>query len=84
MLQKGACEAERGNLRKRPLYMVSSEWAGIQRTGITKSEGASWVRLISDLYMAAQIPKMPTHKHAGSAKKGAFRVWSLCSYSQEL
>lgn len=31
--------------------MVSSEWAKIQRSGITKSEGAFRARLVSDLYM---------------------------------
>lgn len=65
-------EAERGKLRKQPLYMVSSEWARIQRTGITMSEGASRARLISDLYMVPQIPKMPTHKDAAVPKKEPF------------
>lgn len=31
--------------------MVSSEWARIQLTGITKSEEAFRARLVSDLYM---------------------------------
>lgn len=51
-LQKGACERQRaGKFRKWPLYMVSSEWAKIQLTGITTPEGAFRARLISDLYM---------------------------------
>ena len=44
-------EAESRKFRKRPLYMVSSEWARIQLTGITKSQGALRARLVSDLYM---------------------------------
>lgn len=45
-------QAASGKFRKRPLYMVSSAWARIQRAGITKSEGALRARLVSDLYMA--------------------------------
>lgn len=44
-------EAESRKFRKQPLYMVSSEWARIQLTGITKSQGALRARLVSDLYM---------------------------------
>jgi hypothetical protein len=52
--------------------MVSSEWARIQPTGITMSEGASQARLISDLYMGPQILKMPTQKDAAVPKKEPF------------